>query len=53
VDWRADLATVRNLIGNRIAVQGNVNPDVLLGPEEGVRGRPAKPSRKRAASATS
>src|SRR5882672_10094738 len=37
VDWRADLATVRNLIGNRIAVQGNVNPDVLLGPEEGVR----------------
>jgi uroporphyrinogen decarboxylase len=37
VDWRADLATVRNLIGNRIALQGNVNPDVLLGPEEGVR----------------
>ena len=37
VDWRADLATVRDQIGTHIALQGNVDPDVLLGPEEGVR----------------
>jgi len=37
VDWRADLATVREQIGPRIALQGNVDPCVLLGPEEGVR----------------
>jgi uroporphyrinogen decarboxylase len=37
VDWRVDLATVREQIGTRIALQGNVDPDVLLGPEESVR----------------
>jgi uroporphyrinogen decarboxylase len=37
VDWRVDLATLREQIGTRIALQGNVDPDVLLGPEEGVR----------------
>jgi uroporphyrinogen decarboxylase len=37
VDWRADLAMVREQIGPRIALQGNVDPCVLLGPQEGVR----------------
>ena len=35
VDWRADLADVRRRFGSRIAVQGNVDPCVLLGPAEG------------------
>jgi uroporphyrinogen decarboxylase len=37
VDWRVNLATVREQVGPRIALQGNVDPCVLLGPEETVR----------------
>jgi uroporphyrinogen decarboxylase len=37
VDWRVDLATVREQVGPGIALQGNVDPCVLLGPEDGVR----------------
>jgi uroporphyrinogen decarboxylase len=37
VDWRVDLAALREKIGPGIALQGNVDPCVLLGPEEGVR----------------
>jgi uroporphyrinogen decarboxylase len=37
VDWRVDLATVREQVGSSIALQGNVDPCALLGPEEGVR----------------
>src|ERR1700686_485789 len=37
VDWRVDLATVREQIGTGIALQGNVDPAVLLGSEEDVR----------------
>ena len=37
VDWRMDLATIREQVGPRIALQGNVDPCALLGPEERVR----------------
>src|SRR5579871_3616793 len=37
VDWRMDLSSVRELVGPRIAIQGNIDPCVLLGPEQGVR----------------
>jgi uroporphyrinogen decarboxylase len=36
VDWRADLAELRRTIAPGIALQGNVDPSVLLGPEAGI-----------------
>src|ERR1700722_11938211 len=37
VDWRVNLREAREMLGARIALQGNVDPAVLFGPAEKVR----------------
>ena len=37
VDWRVSLKELRALAGPRVALQGNVDPAVLLGPKEKIR----------------
>ncbi len=37
VDWNTDLAEARRILGRRVALQGNVNPAILLGAEAGIR----------------
>lgn len=37
VDWNTDLAEARRILGNKAALQGNVNPSVLLGPADAIR----------------
>lgn len=37
VDWRVDLHSLRKLLGPRIAIQGNVDPTILLAPESEIR----------------
>lgn len=35
LDWRCDMSEARQTLGNR-CVQGNVDPTVLLGPQDGI-----------------
>jgi len=37
VDWRVNLRELRESLGPRIALQGNVDPAVLFGPQEKIR----------------
>src|SRR6266700_2064239 len=37
VDWRVDLLEIRNAMGPKMALQGNVDPAVLLGTPEKIR----------------
>lgn len=37
VDWNTDLSEARRILGSRVALQGNVDPNILLGSEAAVR----------------
>jgi uroporphyrinogen decarboxylase len=37
VDWRTDLAVARRALGDGVALQGNVDPNILLGEEKAIR----------------
>jgi uroporphyrinogen decarboxylase len=37
VDWRVSLSALRTLAGPRVALQGNLDPAILLGPQEKIR----------------
>ena len=37
VDWRVPLSTVRKLAGPRVGLQGNLDPAILIGPQEKIR----------------
>jgi uroporphyrinogen decarboxylase len=37
VDWRTDLGEARQKLGRKVALQGNVDPSILLASEAGVR----------------
>src|SRR6202021_3686488 len=37
VDWRTDLAETRRTLGERVALQGNIDPNILLSAEARIR----------------
>jgi uroporphyrinogen decarboxylase len=37
VDWRTDLSEARRTLGERVALQGNIDPNILLGDEKAIR----------------
>ncbi len=37
VDWTTDLSTARELVGDRVALQGNLDPSVLYAPPDVIR----------------
>jgi len=39
IDWRISMAEARRRVGDRVALQGNLDPCVLLGPQEAIKAR--------------
>ena len=39
IDWRISMAEARKRLGDRVAIQGNLDPCTLLGPKERIETR--------------
>jgi uroporphyrinogen decarboxylase len=42
VDWRISMTEVRRRVGDRVALQGNLDPCLLLGPKDRIVARATK-----------